>query len=313
MPNISVTLAPLQGYTDWVFRKVYSTYFSSIDQYYTPFLVLQNKVTLKTAHQREVATFSPDLTPQILCGSSDEMQFFEQYLTDLGYSEMNWNMGCPYPMVTRRGKGSGLLPYPEKVVEILEKGYSGKIKLSVKMRLGLETANEINAILPILQTHHISEIILHPRIAKQLYKGNPNQQAFANIYRASSQKITYNGDIFTVADFKKLQLLVPEIDRIMLGRGILTDYWLPEKIKGFAIPNTEERTVILEQFHASIFQTYSSFLSGETQLLQKLKPFWEYFSYHFNNQRKVFKQIKKASNISKYHTAVAFAFQQGVI
>ncbi len=312
MQNISITLAPLQGYTDWVFRKVYREYFSSIDQYYTPFLVLQNNGTLKTAHQREIATLSPGLTPQILCGSSGEMQFFEQYLTDLGCTEMNWNMGCPYPMVTRKGKGSGLLPYPEKVAEILEKGYSGKINLSVKMRLGLETANEINAVLPILQAHNISEIILHPRIAKQLYKGSAGQQAFADIFQKSKQKLTYNGDIFTISDFEKLQHLVPEIDRIMLGRGILMDYWLPEKIKGNSIPSSEERLIILEQFHASIFQTYSSFLSGDTQLLQKLKPFWEYFSYHFNNQRKVFKQIKKANSISKYHTAAAFAFQQGV-
>ncbi len=312
MQNISITLAPLQGYTDWVFKKVYQEYFSSIDQYYTPFLVLQNNGTLKTAHQREISAISSNLTPQILCGSSDEMQFFEQYLSDLGYTTMNWNMGCPYPMVTRRKKGSGLLPYPDKVEEILAKGYSHQIKLSVKMRLGLNDPSEIDAILPILNQHGIAEIIIHPRVATQLYKGNANQQMFAAIQKNYPQQLTYNGDILTFENFNELKELVPELQRVMIGRGILMDYWLADKIKGNPIPSAEERFRLLEKFHASIFQLYGSFLSGDTQMLQKLKPFWEYFSFHFNNQRKVFKQIKKANSLEKYQRAVTFAFQQNI-
>ena len=312
---MKISLAPLQGYTDWVFRQAYKKHIGGIDQFYTPFLVMQNSGVLKSSHKREVEPFlerKDDLIPQFLGGSVEEFQFFENYFSDLGYEKMNWNLGCPFPMVTRKTKGSGLLPHADKIKSILSDGYSSKIDLSIKMRLGLEDKQEIFPVLEILKDMNLTDIIIHPRLGNQMYKGNADRDFFKEVQDRFDFPIAYNGDIETQEDFLSLKADIPNLKDVMIGRGILRDYWLPHKIKGLDIPSAEEKKQILRKMYAEIFDTYSSFLSGDTQLLQKVKPFWEYFSSHFDNERKVFKGIKKSGGFKKYEQAVAFAFQQNV-
>lgn len=312
---MKISLAPLQGYTDWVFRQAYKKHIGGIDQFYTPFLVMQNSGVLKSSHKREVEPFlerKDDLIPQFLGGSVEEFQFFENYFSDLGYKKMNWNLGCPFPMVTRKTKGSGLLPHADKIKSILRDGYTGKIDLSIKMRLGLEDKQEIFPVLEILKDMNLTDIIIHPRLGNQMYKGNADRDFFKEVQDRFDFSIAYNGDIETQEDFLSLKADIPNLKDVMIGRGILRDYWLPHKIKGLDIPSAEEKKQILRKMYAEIFDTYSSFLSGDTQLLQKVKPFWEYFSSHFDNERKVFKGIKKSGGFKKYEQAVAFAFQQNV-
>lgn len=312
---MKISLAPIQGYSDWVFRQAYEKCIGGVDEFYTPFLVLQNSGEVRTSHKREVEPFAERnnrLVPQFLGGSVEEFQFFENYFSDLGYKKMNWNLGCPFPMVTRKKKGSGLLPYPDKVKEILEKGYSGKIDLSIKMRLGLEDELEIIPVLDAIKEIPIDEIIIHPRFGKQMYKGSANRDFFEQTLGHFSKTIAFNGDIEKREDFEGLISQFPDLNHVMIGRGILKDYWLPAKIKAMKIPSISERKVILRKMHDEIFSCYSSFLSGDTQILQKVKPFWEYFSAHFAEERKVHKKIKKSGGLKKYHEAVSFAFQQDI-
>lgn len=310
---MKISLAPLQGYTDWVFRQAYQKNIGGIDEFYTPFLVLQNDGIVKTAHKREVEPFEArckDLIPQFLCGNSEELSFFETYFSELGYSKMNWNMGCPYPMVTKKAKGSGLLPNPDKIEDILKTAFHNKLDLSVKLRLGLVDDSEVDSILPILKDYNISEVMLHPRVGKQLYKGKVNLNRFNDLYEKYESYLGYNGDICCKEDFDKIKGLFPTIQHVMIGRGLLKDYWLPHKIKGISLPDSDERRDQLKNMHNDIFQLYSSYLQGDSQIMQKMKPFWEYFSSHFDNDKKVFKAIKKSAGIKKYEQAVEFAFSQ---
>nr|WP_320117115.1 tRNA-dihydrouridine synthase family protein [uncultured Marinifilum sp.] len=310
---MKISLAPLQGYTDWVFRQAYQKYIGGVDEFYTPFLVLQNDGELRTSHKREVEPFKDrfeKLVPQFIGASIEEIKFFENYFSSLGYGKMNWNLGCPFPMLTKRSKGSGLLPYPDKIKEMLTQLDESKIELSVKMRLGLEDENEIYPVLKVLNDFAIKEVIVHPRIGKQLYKGTPNIDAFANIFNQENISVAYNGDLNTLENFNDLKGKFPTLNHVMIGRGVLKDYWLPHKIKGLEIPSQKERIAILEKVHNDVYELYSSYLSGDTQILHKMKPFWEYFSCHFQTERKVFKAVKKASGIKKYEQAVSFAFSQ---
>ncbi len=312
---MKISLAPLQGYTDWVFRQAYEKCIGGVDEFYTPFLVLKGSGEVRTSHKREVEPFlerNNRLVPQFLGGSIEEFQFFETYFSELGYKKMNWNLGCPFPMVTRKNKGSGLLPYPEKIKEILTNAYSGKIELSIKMRLGLEDQSEILPVLDVIKDFDVDEIILHPRIGKQMYKGSADRDYFQQIQDGFNKTIAFNGDIEKLEDFESLISQFPDLKHVMIGRGILRDYWLPAKIKGIDIPSANERKLALRKMHDEIFSTYTSFLSGDTQILQKVKPFWEYFSSQFENERKVYKGIKKSGGLKKYHEAVSFAFQQDV-
>ena len=258
---MKISLAPLQGYTDWVFRQAFNKHIGGIDEFYTPFLVLQNKGDLKTSHLREVEPFTEranKLVPQFLCVSTKEFQFFENYLSQLSYQKMNWNLGCPYPMVTKRGKGSGLLPLPDRILEILKESYLGKVKLSVKLRLGLDSNLEIDSILPILQQFKVDEIIVHPRIGKQLYKGKVNMDRFKDLYQQYGNYLAYNGDICSISDFENLVRDFPDLEHVMIGRGVLKDYWLPSKIKGLKLPDYEKKKDQLVQMHEEIYHLYST-------------------------------------------------------
>lgn len=310
---MKLSLAPLQGYTDLVFRRAFAKYIGGIDQFYTPFLVLQKGDVLKSSHRREVdPNIEKDLIPQFLGNSLKEFVFFRDYLIDLGYKKMNWNLGCPFPMVAKKKKGSGLLPYPELVDEILSEGLDERIKLSVKMRLGYVSNDEFETVLAVLNKHKLSEIIIHPRLGSQMYKGELDLDAFEKAGRLTKHPLAYNGDICSLEDYQERLNQFPDLDHMMIGRGVLRDLFLPLKIKGEKLPSTSERLDLLQKLHGEIYDSYTSYLSGETQLLSKLKPMWEYFAANFNNERKVYKAIKKAGGMKKYNAAVAFAFQQGV-
>jgi len=310
---MKLSLAPLQGYTDLVFRRAFAKHIGGIDQFYTPFLVLQKGEGLKTSHRREVEpNVEENLIPQFIGNSLKEFIFFRDYLIELGYKKMNWNLGCPFPMLAKKKKGSGLLPYPEMIEEILSEGLDERIELSVKMRIGYESSEELEAVLIVLNKFNLSEIIVHPRLGKQMYKGEVDLEAFERALNLSKHPVIYNGDICNLEDYKKRLEQFPNLEKMMIGRGLLQDLFLPLKIKGEELPSANERLELLEKLHGEIYDSYTSYLSGDTQLLSKLKPMWEFFSANFNNERKVYKAIKKSGGMKKYNAAVAFAFQQGI-
>ncbi|WP_372639536.1 tRNA-dihydrouridine synthase [Ancylomarina sp.] len=310
---MKLSLAPLQGFTDLVFRRAFAKYIGGIDQFYTPFLILQNGDGLKSSHLREVdPNVEENLIPQFIGNSLKEFIFFRDYLIELGYKKMNWNLGCPFPMLAKKKKGSGLLPYPEMIEEILSAGLDDRIELSIKMRIGYESSEELDAVLNVLNKFNLSEIIVHPRLGKQMYKGDVDLEAFGKALELSKHSVIYNGDICNIEDYQQRLEQFPNLEQMMIGRGLLQDLFLSLKIKGEELPTAKERLDLLEKLHGEIYDSYTSYLSGDTQLLSKLKPMWEYFSANFNNERKVFKAIKKSGGLKKYNAAVAFAFQQGV-
>jgi len=310
---MQLSLAPLQGFTDLVFRRAFAKHIGGIDQFYTPFLVLQNGEVLKTSHRREVdPNVEENLIPQFIGNSLKEFIFFRDYLVELGYKKMNWNLGCPFPMLAKKKKGSGLLPYPDMIEEILSEGLDERIELSIKLRIGYESSEELEPVLNVLNKFNLSEIIVHPRLGKQMYKGEVDLEAFEKALNLSKHPVVYNGDICNLEDYQQRLEKFPNLEQMMIGRGLLQDLFLALKIKGEELPSANERLDLLEKLHGEIYDSYTSYLSGDTQLLSKLKPMWEYFSANFNNERKVYKAIKKSGGMKKYNAAVAFAFQQGI-
>ena len=303
-----IVSAPIQGYTDFRFRNIYQKRFLGIDAFYTPWIMLSDSKELKKSHIRDVAAENNKLgniIPQILSNKSDDIIYLAQYLFDLGYEEINWNLGCPYPMVTKRGMGSALLQQHEKVVSILEQ-ITPKIqnRLSIKMRLGLNESDEIFKLLPLLDDFPLSELIIHARTAKQMYKGFVITDKFEQCLHLSKHRIVYNGDILNIDDFNFYKNKFPNINKWMIGRGILINPFLPEMIKNQTGKYPENYKEIFLKFHDELLQSYSDHLSGEKHLLIKMTSFWEYFSKSFKDSHKCYKRIKKARSINDYISAV---------
>ncbi|MBF4984904.1 tRNA-dihydrouridine synthase family protein [Nonlabens mediterrranea] len=306
--SFTLLSSPLQGFTEFRFRNAQYKYFGGIDTYYAPYIRFNNKPDISAKYQRDLQLENnhvPDLIPQVMTNSADEFITAVKYIRSLGYKELNWNLGCPYPMVTKKGMGSGLICEPSKINAILDRVHNETdVIVSMKMRMGYLEPTEILETFPILEKYPIKSIAIHARIGKQLYKGGVDLQSFQRCLDTSKTKLYYNGDITTVAGFRKMQEQFPTIDHWMLGRGLIADPFLPSMIKADTEIYPENRWEIFREFHDTIYQEYDAFLQGPTPIKMKMQGFWEYWSQTFPNPQKAFKAIKKANNPRAYNQAV---------
>ena len=268
MSQVQLSLGPFQGITDAPFRNVFKRHFNGIDKFYTPFFTGIQKDHAKNLQGEEIDPHYNDvetLTPQILSTDAEEILRFAKQCKQLGYKEINLNMGCPFPRVANKKRGCGLLPYPDKVEELFEKVFEqiGDMNFSVKCRLGYFNPDEIEDIIPIFNRFPLSELIIHPRIGKQLYKGEADVERFKALIPYINAPLVYNGDIFSVESFERIRGVIASSSRgrlrvkpamtpmertspgsviagedpqfpvicFMLGRGILANPFLAEQIK----------------------------------------------------------------------------------
>ncbi|MEA1875279.1 MAG: tRNA-dihydrouridine synthase family protein [Bacteroidota bacterium] len=303
-----ISLAPIQGLTDFRFRRCFNEHFGGVDWYYAPYIRLEKGMKIPKARIRDIApdnNQSVQLVPQIMSNKVEEMLYLAGFLEDQGYTEMNWNLGCPFPMVTNRKLGAGLLPYPDIVDGLLaEIMLKINIRLSVKLRLGLEDPHDLEKILPVLNRFSLEEIIIHPRIGKQLYKGKANRDVFEHLLPYSNHSVAYNGDLTDLADVQACQNRFPEVKHFMIGRALIANPFMAEDLTGLEM-SAESKIERFKKFHDSLAEEYLSALSGPSHLLNKMRGFWEYFSLSFTNSHKVFKRIKKATSLEKYYSAVS--------
>ena len=311
--SFTLLSSPLQGFTDFRFRNAQNKLFGGIDTFYSPYIRLNGKMVIKPSYERDLLpenNLDLEVIPQVITNDADEFLFVAKYVRELGYKELNWNLGCPYPMVTKSGMGSGLISNPEKINNILHRAHTeSDIIVSMKMRLGYENSEEILDVLPILDTYPIKNIAIHARIGKQLYKGGVNLDAFQLCVDNTKHKLYYNGDITSVAKFHEMQERFPTIDHWMIGRGLISDPFLPNMIKNNTLEYPTNKIELFSTFHNTLYAIYSESLSGSTHILLKMYHLWEYFSATFSNPHKVLKKIKKAQSIRNYEAAVAEIFK----
>jgi tRNA-dihydrouridine synthase len=311
---INISLAPIQGITDYHFRNAFNKHFGGVDTYFAPYLRIDKKQAFKISKLKDILPENNNalkLIPQIMTNNSEDFIFMANELANLGYEELNWNLGCPYPMVTNRQLGAGLLPHHLTITDILEKSLSTiKTKVSIKMRTGLINDTEIEQLLPKLDPYPLTEIIIHPRYAKQLYKENANIDLFEKCLTLTKHLISYNGDITSLQLFKKYATRFQSINKYMIGRGLISNPFLAIQIKNNSNKLAGNEALTFNAFHDELFDSYLNTLSGASHVLPRMKAFWEYFSLSFSDSHKAFKKIKKASNLNKYKSAVNEIIQE---
>ena len=228
---------------------------------------------------------------------------------DAGYTSVNWNLGCPYPMVTKRMQGAGLLPHPQRIVAILEAAFPRiAVNLSIKTRLGLNSPAELQALLPGLAPFNINEIIIHGRTAAQMYDGEVLTGAMQAVLPYCTAPVVVNGDITTLAAFEKMQAAFPDVSRFMIGRGLLCDPFLTQRIRMTALPSDDVRRQRLRDFHDELFEDYQDRLSGDAHLLQKMIPHWVYFAEWFEGSVQGAVHFRKVKSVAQYRAMVMHLF-----
>jgi len=300
--------SPLQGYTDFHFRNAFQQFFTGIDQFYAPYIRFNGKMVIKSIYERDLKLKNNTgiaVIPQVMTCSTEEFIFAAKYVRSLGYKELNWNLGCPYPMVTNKGMGSGLIKDPEKIDRILDQVHTETdIVVSMKMRMGYEHAKEILEVFPILEKYPIKNIGIHARIGAQLYKGGVDLDGFQRCIDHCRQKLYYNGDITSVATFEELTERFPSIDHWMLGRGLIANPFLPSMIKNKTHQYPDNKIEVFSKYLDTLFTAAEQKLTGEKAVIRKMLSYWEYFSVLFTNPTKVVKKIKKSKTYEVYDAAV---------
>lgn len=310
MHDPAIYLAPLQGLTDHTFRKVFPKHFGGIDRTYTPyFSVNSNSMPAKAKLEKFLNSGREhfEIIPQVLTSDARAFIRFSQMVSEMGINMVNLNMGCPFPVVTKKGKGAGMLPHPDKVDLFLEEISEGsKTEISLKVRLGLQSENEIFELVPVFNRYPVKEIIIHPRIGSEYYEGTPYRGLYAELESQLLTGVIYNGDIFSVKDYNSLKDQFPETEKIMLGRGILQNPFLCEEIKGIRSKgsNTGRLYVYLEE----LVHELSSDRSKGKKFPQGIKEFWWHLSKSFDHAEAVFDLIKVENTFEGYFKAVEKVF-----
>lgn len=269
---------------------------------------MNGKMAIKPLYERDLAhknNKTLTVVPQIMTCSADEFIYAAKYVLSLGYTELNWNLGCPYPMVTTKGLGSGLIARPADIDHILDRVHSETgITVSMKMRMGYEHSEEILHTFPILAKYPIKSIAIHARIGKQLYKGGVDLDAFAKCLDSTDQPIYYNGDITNVKIFERMQERFPTVNHWLLGRGLIADPFLPSMIKLGTNHYPSDRMDRFGKFHDTLQYQYQEKLSGDKHVIMKMLSYWQYFATSMSNPSRILKKIKKCKTIEQYDLAV---------
>ena len=303
--SIPIHFAPLQGYTDDVYRRIHHELIGGIHTYYTPFLRMEGG-GVRTKDMRDIRPVFNEgvpVVPQIILKSMKEFEYLTGIVEEKGYSRIDINMGCPFPMQAKHGRGSGLLAHVD-IVEEMSKAIASRsqLKFSVKMRLGWENPDEWRPVLDILNEIPLEQVTLHPRIGTQQYKGSVSMEAFDEFYALCKHPIIYNGDVTTIEGIRTLEEKYPKLAGMMIGRGLLARPSLAsEYASGMELPWEKRRPVLLD-FHDRLKAHYETTANSESQVHNRLRLFWEYMEEELG--RKVYKKIMKAGNLKNYLSAV---------
>ena len=314
----TLSLAPFQGITDVVYRNVFKKHFAGIDKYYTPFFTGIQKDNSKSLRGEEI---SPDfndvktVVPQILSNTSEEIVRFANQCKSMGYAEFNLNMGCPFPRVANKTRGCGLMADPNRTIKMLNDvcEHIEGIKFSIKCRLGYYNDDEIYAFIDTFNILNISEIIVHPRIGKQMYTGEASLEKFKALIPLINKPLVYNGDIFDVDKYLSVSNCRDDSQTVttMLGRGLLTNPFLAEQIKN--IDNQLDKKSRLHNFVVDLYVERLRHAGGSPKIIGSMKELWKYMMNIFDDPLNVWRKIKKVNHLDEYEDAVEMIFNQHLL
>lgn len=301
-------LAPMEEVTGYVFRNVFARHYKGVDKFFTPFITPDQNNLLKTREGRELHPSHNNglyVVPQILTNNYEHFNNIIPLIKDLGYEEINLNFGCPSNTVAKKFKGSGIL----RDLDLLDRFLDGvfrvntDIKISVKTRLGYDTAEYFDEVVNIYNKYPLYELIIHPRIQKDFYKGEPRMECFEMAARKSCASLCYNGNIFTKEDAFNIENKYPNIDSIMIGRGAIMNLTLFEEISNLNSGIGETTNLRLKKFLDDLYETYCAEYSVQDALF-KMKEIWSYLINSFPDKDKDIKTIRKTREPAEYKAAV---------
>lgn len=310
MKNMKYYMAPLEGITGYIYRNAYSTYFQKYDKYFTPFLSPHGEKEKLTHKERnDIAPENNEglyVVPQILTNKSGDFIRTAKMLQNLGYEEVNLNLGCPSGTVVSKYKGAGFLDKPFELQIFLTEVFEAlDMKISIKTRIGMYDTEEFEDLLAIYEKFPLEELIIHPRLGQEFYQGTPHREVFHEAVKKSRHKLCYNGDLFLKAQIEQFAKEEPQVEQVMLGRGVLRNPGILQLTKEGTMPDK----AVIKEFHDRLYGDYRDIMPGERPTLFKMKELWTYMGPLFTGWEETHaKQIRKCSRLVDYEQIIKQIF-----
>ena len=287
--------APMEGLTDSIYRREHHRFFGGVDRYYMPFFSPTVHRTLPPREVRELPradTLPFCAVPQVLTKDAGDFLWAAEVVRDLGYEEINLNIGCPSGTVVAKGKGSGMLRDLDALAQFFDSIFSASpLPVSIKTRIGLETADEFPAILDLYNRYPIRELTIHPRVRKAFYDGAVQREWFSYAAAHSRIPLCYNGDIRSLSDMGSLQREYPGLDAVMIGRGLIAD---PGMLCGGTDPG------MLEAFMNALMDDYEVAFASCRNALFRMKENWAHLHDRFQGSEKLWKKMRKTTDGAEF-------------
>lgn len=304
-------LAPMEGITGYIYRNAYHKYFHNVDKYFTPFITPHTKRCLNAREKNDILPEHNEgmkVIPQVLTNQAEDFVKIAKMLQEYGYDEINLNLGCPSGTVVSRKRGAGFLAYPKELELFLDEIFAKlDMKISIKTRIGKEESWEWKDLLSIYNKYPLEELIVHPRLQVDFYKGKPDWQAYKLAETESKNPLCYNGNIFTLQDYEELLAAFPKIEAVMIGRGVIANPQLISVMQGETVKPDKAQ---IKAFHDEVCAGYARSFSGDRNVLFKMKELWFYMGQIFEDSEKYMKKIKKCQSLSEYQIVIDSLFAE---
>lgn len=310
---MQIYFAPLEGITGYVFRNAYEKYYGGIDKYFTPFISPHTKKLMDSREKRDILPENNKgltVVPQVLTNKAEDLiDLCKLLYEDYGYDEINLNLGCPSKTVTTKGKGSGFLEYLDQMDEFFDRFFKvSNVKLSIKTRIGYWDVEEAERLFHLYERYPFEEVIIHPRLGSQMYKGIPHYDVFEDYLGKTKHSLCYNGDINSQDDLQKLDAKWENCDKYMLGRGLIARPNMLKEISGledeYKMTLSQSEWLIFKAFHDELVEGYYAYMCEDRNTLFKMKELWTWWTVMFPGKEKILKKIKKASSLQEYRMYV---------
>ncbi len=296
--------APLEGLTDITYRRLHQQYFPGADRYYTPFFspTVHRCLTPREARELPPAdTIGSPTVPQLLTKVAEDFLWMAGQCRDLGYTEVNLNLGCPSGTVTAKGKGAGMLADPDALERFLDEVYAkAPVAISVKTRLGMNSSAEFPALMDIFNRYPIKELTVHPRVRKDFYDSPVDMQAFEYALENSKNPVCYNGNLCSLAQIEAFSRAYPTVGAVMVGRGLIGD-------PGMLTPGGTDIGT-LEAFHDALLEEYLVVFGGSRNAMFRLKEHWRHLLCRFEGSEKLGKHLRKTTDIRVFRSVTKEIF-----
>ena len=319
-----IYFAPMQGVTGWPYRLTHLKHYDGIDRYYMPFISVHQSRSMKGGEKRDLQpdhNVSGRMVPQLLPGSAEDSLAYMDQILDAGYDEVSLNFGCPARTVTTKGKGAGILETPDKLDEYLEHLFTGMtgrlagLKVSVKTRIGMNDCSAASELIRIYNRYPIAEVQVHARLGKDAYDGVTDKETFRMFYEEIRHPVCYNGDIRSLEDFQNLKEEFPDLAAVMIGRGLVADPMLAEKIQADMVSENKQEDMISEnagadrqqeekkrliRFHDDVCNAWHECYGQEHPAICRMLEIWDYLGASFPGCERKIRKIRKARNLQTY-------------